>query len=201
MPRSAPSPRQGGFRRAGQDRRHRIAEFPPRRHGQDGLWLRPAARIEAGHHFGFGVGVWPIRALSRPPGVRSVGPGDERADASDRDADRPAARHRLVDRRPLHLIARDDRHAGGIASPRPHRRGPGGRCLPDGLGIDHGRDPDLVLPRDRRGRRRGRPAALPGQGRPCRDLRLGAGDGLQAAAASPPATRTRSPIPAPLPGG
>ena len=49
------------------------------------------------------------------------------------------------------------------------------------------------------GGRRGRPAALPGQGRPCRDLRLGARDGLAAVAASPPAIPTPSPTPAPSP--
>ena len=54
-------------------------------------------------------------------------------------------------------------------------------CLMD-FGVDHGRDPDLILPRHRPGGRRGRPAALPGQGRACRDLRIGARHGLKAVA-------------------
>ncbi len=104
----------------------------------------------------------------------------------------------IVDRyTALHATIGD---AGRAASSRPHRRGPGGRCLPARFGADHGRDPDLVLSRHRRGRRRRRPSAVPGQGRPCGDLRLGPRDGLAADAASPPAMPTRSPIPAPSPG-
>ena len=78
----------------------------------------------------------------------------------DRRAGRPAARRRHLTGRPLHLIARDDRHARRAAPPRPHRRRPAGRLLPDGFGADDGRDPDLLLSRDRRGGRRRRPAAL-----------------------------------------
>ena len=68
------------FAGAGADRRHRAAEFPPRHHGEDGLRLRPAVPAEAGHHPVFGIGLRAVRALSRPPGLRSARPGDERAD-------------------------------------------------------------------------------------------------------------------------
>ena len=43
---------------------------------------------EAGHHPVFGVRVRAIRPLSRPPGLRSAGAGDERADEPDRRAGR-----------------------------------------------------------------------------------------------------------------
>src|SRR5215469_11731895 len=68
-----------------------------------------AIRAQARHHPRLGLGFWPIRPLSLAAGLRPAGPGDERADEPDRDAGRNAARHRLLDRRPLYLAARNDR--------------------------------------------------------------------------------------------
>ena len=133
LPRPAHAARQGGLRRAGADRRRRARKLPSRHDGEDGVRLRPAARAEAGHHPDFGVGLRPIRPLSRAPGLRPARPGDERADVADRRAGRDAARRRHLAGRPLHLVARDDRHARRAAPPRPHRRRPAGRLLPDGF--------------------------------------------------------------------
>ena len=159
------------------DRRHRPAEFPARRHGKDGLRLRPAAPAEARHHPVFGVRVRAVRPVSRASGLRPAGAGDERADEPDRQAGRPAAGRRDVAGGPVHLAACDDRHAGGAAPPRPHRRGAGRRLLPVGFRLHDGGNPAVVLSGDRQGRRRGRAAALQMQGRVCRDLGLGPGDG------------------------
>jgi hypothetical protein len=85
------------------------------------------------------------------------------------------ARHRLLDRRPVHLAARDDRHARRIASPRPHRRGPGGRCLLMDSGLTMVEiSTSYYLATGQEGGE--------GQGRPCRDLGLGTRDGLAAVA-------------------
>ena len=89
----------------------------------------------------------------------------------------PAARHGVLRGRPLHRAPRHDRHAGRAAPPRAHRRGTARRRVPARLGAHHGRDPDLVLPRDRRGGRGGRPAAVPRQGRLGRHQRGRARDG------------------------
>ena len=149
---------QGGLRRARAEVRHRAGELPSRRHGGDGLRLRAAARAQARHHPRLGLGLRPVRPLPRPPGLRPARPGDERADDADGPARGQAARHRDVGRRPLHRAARDDRHARRAPPSRPHRRGPARRRVPARLRADDGRDPDVVLPRDRR-RRAARAAA------------------------------------------
>jgi len=71
----------------------------------------------------------------------------------------------VVGRRSLHLAPRHHRRARRAPPSRAHRRGPGRRCLPARLGADDGRDPDFVLPVDRRAWWGKRPAAVPREGR------------------------------------
>ena len=115
--------------------------------------------------------------VPRPPGLRSARPGDERADDADRQAvGQPlGTASSVVDRyTALHATI------GALAALRHRDRTGEGQVvdvLPARFGADDGRDPDLVLPRDRRGRRRRRPAAVPREGRLGGDLRRRSRDG------------------------
>ena len=131
------------FADTGEDRRHRAGEFPARHDEGHGLRVRAAASAEPRHHPGLGFRLRPVRSLHRSAGVRSARPGDERPDVADRQAGRPAARHRFVGGRSLYRAARDDRRAGRAAASRPHRRGAAGRRLPARFRADHGGDPHI----------------------------------------------------------
>ena len=97
------------------------------------------------------------------------GPYRERPGSTDRSGDeRPDDAHRSASGQPLGTASSIvDRYtalhptigAWGVAAPRPDRRGPDDRCLPDGLGADDGRDPHQLLPEHRPGGRRGGPGA------------------------------------------